>query len=422
MWLVSGVLLVPGLLLSACGAAETVDAGELVQAADRTRAAGTSRIAITGEGKTSARGEGEIDHERRRARISFEATDEDGKAESGEIIVIGTQVFAHSEPPLTETSKPWVRFDRADEPPSLDELVFPFPFGDPADSLAFIEDSRGAVDPLGKAVVRGVDVQGYRVTIELVEAIKKAPEKHRAALREELAETELKTRPLEVWIDDEGLLRRLSMRQADETVTLDFYDFGTEVDIEEPPRSQVATLEETLGLPSLSSDPEQQPSARFVMSESSFGEETTGNFDWRTRTGRARTTAGGATTEIIQIGDDCYRRESQGEWRRSDVPAGAVDGACDDVVFANPATVDDLLEFVASAKSVGKETVRGVETTHYRGSLNIGAVKGGIEYWVDAEGNTRRTVQTTGKDETVQEWFDLGVAVQVERPAVKGKG
>jgi hypothetical protein len=62
-----------------------------------------------------------------------------------------------------------------------------------------------------------------------------------------------------------------------------------------------------------------------------------------------------------------------------------------------------------------------VDTTRYRGRLDIGGVKGTIELWVDDEDVVRKLRQADG-DTTdgftrVREYFDFGVEVDVEAPA-----
>lgn len=426
--LLPALMLVPGLWLVGCGTGEAVDASRLAEAVDETREAGTSRVAIADEGKSVSVGEGEVDYAGQRARFSLETTYEAGRREQSEIVVIGTEVFMHSEPPVIEMEKRWVRYDTQEDPPALDELVLPLPFIDLSGTSALIRDSEAPVVSLGEQMVRGVEANGYRVTIDLAKAIERAPQAHREELRARLAESAEKTRGLELWVDGSGLVRRVKTTQSHGSLTLDFFDFGLHIDVQAPPEAEVATFEEAFGLPSLRADSTEKPSARFVSKESfafqetTFQETTTGSFDWGTRMGRAVIAGGGQTREIIQVGDECYEREGQGEWTRSDVPANAVDDTCDDVVFLNPATADNLLKFVAGAKSVGMERVRGVDTTHFKGALNIGAVQGPIEYWVDAEGNTRKTLQPGAAGDSLTEWFDFGVEVHVQRPAVQGRG
>jgi hypothetical protein len=70
-------------------------------------------------------------------------------------------------------------------------------------------------------------------------------------------------------------------------------------------------------------------------------------------------------------------------------------------------------------KALGRESVRGVKTTHYRARLNIGAVKGPLDLWVDENEVVRRSRQR-GEEErsyvSTREYYDFGVNVEVKAP------
>jgi hypothetical protein len=124
---------------------------------------------------------------------------------------------------------------------------------------------------------------------------------------------------------------------------------------------------------------------------------------------------------LIQIGARCYRRWPPGAWRES--AADDVDGLCDAAIFDNPATLFELMDSVGEGLTrVGSSRVNGVETTHYRTGLDIGAVKGAIELWVDDGGLVRRTQQQGASASDfvgVRDYLDFGVAVHVRPPRGK---
>ena len=112
----------------------------------------------------------------------------------------------------------------------------------------------------GTAKVRGVQTTRYKAKLDLRKSIE--------ATGDELGLSEqgtraapsrggtavdtggLKTIPVEIFVDQEGLLRRMSMTMKSTiaaapfaiTQTTDFYDFGVDVHIEAPPESQVVDL------------------------------------------------------------------------------------------------------------------------------------------------------------------------------------
>ena len=45
-----------------------------------------------------------------------------------------------------------------------------------------------------------------------------------------------------VFVDDDGLVRRLTLRDADGSVSVDFWDFGADVDVQAPPARDVSEL------------------------------------------------------------------------------------------------------------------------------------------------------------------------------------
>jgi hypothetical protein len=66
---------------------------------------------------------------------------------------------------------------------------------------------------------------------------------------------------------------------------------------------------------------------------------------------------------------------------------------------------------------VGREQLNGVETTHYRGSMNVGAVEGTWDLWVGG-GLIRkmRFADPEGTFVTTTEFFDFGVRQRIEAP------
>jgi len=123
------------------------------------------------------------------------------------------------------------------------------------------------------------------------------------------------------------------------------------------------------GLPEIPSlDASKSTSARFsgtdIIMFKGVADVTTveGTFDWRTLTGWATQDSSVLSTELIQIGDRCLRREESGPWRES--AADDVDGFCDAALLYNPATEFQLISMTV----VGEDRIDGSEVPHYRGS------------------------------------------------------
>jgi hypothetical protein len=113
--------------------------------------------------------------------------------------------------------------------------------------LAVLEAATGPVQKLGEKRVRGVQTTGYRGTLS---ASDNAARLREEGVEEELVKAAENDGPLEVeaWIDGKGLVRRMRLvkdqRQPDggrDTIdmTIDFFDFGAEPEIEAPDSSEV---------------------------------------------------------------------------------------------------------------------------------------------------------------------------------------
>jgi hypothetical protein len=109
------------------------------------------------------------------------------------------------------------------------------------------------------------------------------------------------------------------------------------------------------------------------------------------------------------------------EWLALDLAAvgmGADNGTGGGLAHADPGGVLDLLREIGEVETVGPETVRGVPTTHYRGTIDIASVP--VDVWVDGDGRARKisaTVDRAGiKVATEIEYYDFGVELDVDAP------
>jgi hypothetical protein len=131
--------------------------------------------------------------------------------------------------------------------------------------------------------------------------------------------------------------------------------------------------------------------------------------------------------EEITIGDVVYQgrglvEPSSGKpWVKLDYKrafGGGGLGGGNETDAGDPEKELGVLRAVSSGfRVVGKEEVRGVETTHYRGSMNVGAVEGTWDLWV-GEGLIRKLRFTDPERTfvTTTEFFDFGVQERIEAP------
>lgn len=263
-------LLVLGVLAVGCGANDPLAAEEVAEAAAKTADAGSSRFEISGEdGEATFTMTGKADYERRVASLEYRSAAKEARegpdSDEGAIRVVDETMYWRS-PMLIGTTGKWLSMSLGeDDEPSLDDLVFPFPLVDPAKLLDTFEQVGGAPKGLGEEDVRGVPTEGYLLALDFERLIERAPAAHRARLREELRKREEKTQPVEIWIDADGLARRVRLLDEAGDATVDFFDFGVPVEVEAPPAQDVMawedafTMEGSSGTRTLSDDEEVDP-------------------------------------------------------------------------------------------------------------------------------------------------------------------
>jgi hypothetical protein len=160
-------------------------------------------------------------------------------------------------------------------------------------------------------------------------------------------------------------------------------------------------------------------SVESVQGEEPKTQTATGFFDWGAREGGAKREWIGGSVELIQQGDGCFRRFHGGAWERIEVEESA-SGVCALDLIGDPYTELEVFRTVAEdLREVGREQVRGVETTHYTGTLRAGTAEGTMELWVDADEVVRKRRQRDPGLTTVREYYDFGVDVDVELPEVE---
>jgi hypothetical protein len=129
--------------------------------------------------------------------------------------------------------------------------------GDPSQFLAYLETVSSDVKKVGSETIRGVETTHYKATLDLGKAVDRADVP--ASLRDELHDLFDKSNgagfaiPAEVWVDGDGLARRIQMTMnlgqlggefgIDDvpamTMSMDLYDFGVPVHVEAPPAADV---------------------------------------------------------------------------------------------------------------------------------------------------------------------------------------
>jgi hypothetical protein len=263
--------------LTACGGGSTpaTPQAAVVEAANKTSEAGSSRasfeITMTGVAPEpfTMTGEGVFDSSKRKGRMTMDlsALAEGTGQELGDAEMIFDEFVVYMKFPflqaLQPSLKPWLKFDirelGKEQGFDLGELS-QLNQNDPSQALQYLRAASDDVREVGEEEVRGVETTHYRMTIDLQKVVDQAPEDQREQLRASIdqliEQSGVRTVPTEVWVDDDGLARRMKLtyegmrfapgQQGDMTMTMELYDFGVEVDVEPPPESEVTDIQELI--------------------------------------------------------------------------------------------------------------------------------------------------------------------------------
>ena len=159
-----------------------------------------------------------------------------------------------------DSTKPWVKLPADKSTTVTNDLS-----GGLADATALLDllrDNGATVTDLGQADVQGQSTHHFQATISVADALAAAPEASREkahAFIDQLGAAASNVKlPIDVYVDDQGLVRRMQMTfdgdvfkqladadpaaaagQGPVTFTLDFLDLGESVEIQLPPTDQV---------------------------------------------------------------------------------------------------------------------------------------------------------------------------------------
>lgn len=149
----------------------------------------------------------------------------------------------------------WVKMDlrKMGSAQGLDlEQLQQFTNSGPRVMLDYLQAVAGKIETVGKEELRGVDTTHYHATVDLLQYGKLAPPAQREQLGSLLGDlvkqSGLRELPMDVWIDELGLVRKLTMSytatqpgmsgSASMSMTFELFDYGTDVAIELPPASE----------------------------------------------------------------------------------------------------------------------------------------------------------------------------------------
>lgn len=276
------LLALPLALLPACGGADTLSVDAVAQAADKTAAQKSAKfdmsmqMTLPGvEQPVRLFATGAVDYAKDAARVDMdfgELARTMGQAQAAgemKMSMIFDAPAMYMKLPAAMTGggappTPWVSVDLT-KATGIDLGQLSRLSQNPADQLEMLRTASDDVEQRGKKEVRGVETTHFHATLNmrkaLDEGLKALPEKDREktkrALEAMIQQSGLDTIPVDVFLDDDGVLRRMVMdmemaaaQEGGEKVrmvmTMDMFDFGMPVDVTPPPASEVTDITEQM--------------------------------------------------------------------------------------------------------------------------------------------------------------------------------
>lgn len=271
------VLVALAAVTAACGRSDGGNPAALIAAVpDRVADAGSARFTMEMTmrsqdlpgGSATITGDGQGRFDRQLMQMTMDMGDVlqgmPGAADNGsvEMILDGDMMYMRMPflEPMLPAGKRWVAMDLEtvgkQAGVDLRALMQASQNNDPSSTLEMLRGvSEGDVEVVGQDNVRGVSTTHYRATIDLDKALEAAPEDGADQIRALVQQAGVPNRlPVEVWIDDDGLLRRyvqtieMTVEGTDQPIgqslTMEMFDYGVQVDVERPPAEQTIDVRE----------------------------------------------------------------------------------------------------------------------------------------------------------------------------------
>jgi hypothetical protein len=259
-------------VLGACGS-DTISLDPVASAATKTEAAGSSRVDFTIAMKVDGEsvemtGTGAFDYRELRGSLTYYMQLPEVGHVRMEMRMIGMKMYMRMPAGTGEAlpqGKEWIGLD-------LDKALDQMGMSgldltgqqDPAKMLQYLRSAGVDVREDGSASVRGVETKRYVGEMDFQKALeagledsgltKEEQKRARDGMSKMLEQLESATIPIEVFIGDDDLVRRITMKmdmaiegeRLDMSMTMDYFDFGVDVEVEAPPAASVMDLTQAL--------------------------------------------------------------------------------------------------------------------------------------------------------------------------------
>ena len=254
--------LAAALAAAGCGSTgATLD--PVAQAAEATTQAGGAHIVISGKigspqlpGAITISGEGTFNASRQEGQIAFDASGLPSamrqQLPGGRLTI--TELYTHGAIYMRSAilkgrlpgGATWLKIDIA-KAFGVDPQTLASGQSDPTQMLKYLRGSGASITKLGTEAIRGTPTTHYRGTVDLQREAETLPGKDRTAMRSAvlkmIAKSGTRTLPIELWIDDHHLMRKMTTELASGVarmrMTTEMFDFGTTPSVSVPPSSEV---------------------------------------------------------------------------------------------------------------------------------------------------------------------------------------
>lgn len=234
----------------------TLDAGSATMMLDEQTAVGGQSANIQGSGSIDFTGQQGILNLRLPTQLGSTSASIDMVFKDA-VYYMKSPVFAQILPPGTT----WVKMDLKELSKSSSAAAAQFAQLAQSDPSQFVDILRGSVQEqkVGTEKIDGDQTTRYNAKIDYRKAAKVADDAMKPALQTAAAGIKQATGgytvPISVWIDSDGRVRRevvdvavaTSGSTAKSKVTVDFTDYGTDVNVSPPPDSQTVDILQLLG-------------------------------------------------------------------------------------------------------------------------------------------------------------------------------
>jgi hypothetical protein len=157
--------------------------------------------------------------------------------------------------------KPWIKLDLAayGKKLGLDFSQLTQFSSNPGQTLDWLRSTSGAITSVGTETIDGVRTTHYKAAIDLAKYPSIVSPDRRAAVRKAINAvinlTGLRTFPVDAWVSDDGLVRKMNMaltedvngQQMTMNMTTHFHDFNSPVSITLPPANLVLDTTQLVG-------------------------------------------------------------------------------------------------------------------------------------------------------------------------------